>query len=252
MQILNKSKTLEEFKKYIKGKNFQPNNPYRLIIHHTWKPTEKDWNGQTTIDGLKKYYENKGWSAGPHIFIAPDGIWLFTDMKYQGIHAGEGNYRSIGIEVVGNYDGAKWSGKIKEQAIGVIKALVDELKIKDENLCFHRDFSSKTCPGSAIKKEWILERLHKPEIVSNPEKIDTNLQNTAPVSPPNTNEAASCTTEPLTPVVEPPVAPREIPELGFEIHEDGAVTNITNSNQNIWDKLLNELKNLLNWLKSLR
>lgn len=234
MQILNKRKTLEGFKKYIKGKNFQPNNPYRLILHHTWKPTEKDWNGQTTINALKKYYEGLGWSAGPHIFIAPDGIWLFTDMKYQGIHAGEGNYRSIGIEVVGNYDGAKWSGKIKEQAIGVIKALMDELKIKDENLCFHRDFSSKTCPGKAITKEWILEKIK------------------APVSPPNTNEAASCTTEPLTPVVEPPVAPRAIPELGFEIHEDGAVTNITNSNQNIWDKLLNELKNLLEWLKSLK
>lgn len=242
MKIVNKKLNLKEFKKYIKGKNFQPNNPYRLVIHHTWKPTEKDWNGQKTIDGLKKYYESLGWNGnGPHIFVAPDGIWLFTDMKYQGTHAGEGNYRSIGIEVVGNYDGAKWSGKIKEQAIGVIKALMDELKIKDENLCFHRDFSYKTCPGSAIKKEWILELVHKPEIVSNPEKIDTNLQNIAPVSPPETNEATSCTPEPQTPNTEPPVASESIlqDEPDLQTHPIEVNTNL-----NIWEKLLSLLKEL--------
>jgi N-acetylmuramoyl-L-alanine amidase CwlA len=223
MKIVNKKLNLEEFKKYIKGKNFQPNNPYRLVIHHTWKPTEKDWNGQKTIDGLKKYYESLGWTSAPHLFVAPDGIWLFTDMKYQGTHAGEGNYRSIGIEVVGNYDGAKWSGKIKEQAIGVIKALMDELKIKDENLCFHRDFSYKTCPGSAIKKEWILEKIK------------------APVSPPKTEEAITPIPEPQTPVTEHPVASESIlqDEPDLQTHPIEVNTNL-----NIWEKLLSLLKEL--------
>lgn len=143
MKIVNKRLTLDEFKKYIENKEFYPNMPCRLVIHHTWKPTEKDWNGQKTIDGLKKYYEGKGWVSGPHVFIAPDGIWLFTDMKYQGTHAGEGNYRSIGIEVVGNYDGAKWSGKIKEQALGVIDALLNELNLGTDAIHFHREYCKK-------------------------------------------------------------------------------------------------------------
>jgi N-acetylmuramoyl-L-alanine amidase CwlA len=160
MNILNKKLSLAEFEKYIKGKDFAPNNPCKLVIHHTWKPTEQDWKGATTILALKKFYEGKEWSAGPHLFVAPDGIWLFTDMNTQGIHAGVGNYRSIGIEVVGNYDGAKWSGQIKDLAFGVIKALKAELEILDENICFHRDYNVyKTCPGTAITKKWILEKL---------------------------------------------------------------------------------------------
>jgi hypothetical protein len=124
---------------------------------------------------------------------------------------------------VGNYDGAKWSGKIKEQAIGVIKALMDELKIKDENLCFHRDFSYKTCPGSAIKKEWILEKIK------------------APVSPPKTEEAITPIPEPQTPVTEHPVASESIlqDEPDLQTHPIEVNTNL-----NIWEKLLSLLKEL--------
>jgi len=141
---IKKCLTLEQFKKYIRGKEFYPNMPYRLVLHHTFRPTEKDWSGKKTIDALDKYYRGLGWNGnGPHIFIAPDGIWLFTDMKYQGTHAGEGNYRSIGIEVVGNYDGAKWSGKIKEQALGVIDALLNELNLGTDAIHFHREYCKK-------------------------------------------------------------------------------------------------------------
>jgi len=166
MKIVNKKLTLDEFRKYVKKKDFGSLPPTFLCLHHTWKPTEKDWNGQKTIDGLKRYYEGKGWSAGPHLFIAPDGIWLFTDMYDVGIHAGEGNGSlktgySIGIEVVGNYDGAKWTGVIKEQTLGVIDCLLEKLKIPESKITFHSDFSSKTCPGAAIKKPWVIEQLHK-------------------------------------------------------------------------------------------
>jgi len=160
MKILKKLLTLDEFKKYIKGKDFYPNRPNKLIIHHTWKPVQSTWNGAKTIDGLKKYYEGKGWSNGPHIFVAPDGIWLFTDMKQQGIHAGDGNYRSIGIEVVGNYDGAKWTGSIKRNALGVIDSLMKELDLDYLDLYPHRFYNkTKTCPGKAIAMKWIEEKI---------------------------------------------------------------------------------------------
>ena len=160
MKIVNKCLTLDEFKKYIKGKSFEPNDPNKLLIHHTFRPVQSTWNGSTTIQGLKKYYEGKGWDSAPHIFIAPDGIWLFTDMKYQGIHAGEGNYRSIGIEVVGNYDGAVWTGSIKRNTLGVILALVDELGLEImKDIRFHREFSKKSCPGKSITKDWLYEKL---------------------------------------------------------------------------------------------
>lgn len=161
MKILSKKLNTEEFKKYIEGKNFKPNDPNKLVIHHTYKPTEKTWAGLKTIDALDKYYRGLGWNGlGPHIFVAPDGIWLFTDMSQQGTHAGVGNYRSIGIEVVGNYDGAKWTGEIKRQTLSVINDLVDELNLKMEDIRFHSEFNkSKSCPGWAITKEWLEDKL---------------------------------------------------------------------------------------------
>ena len=53
------------------------------MIHHTWKPTKETWAGQRSIDSLKKYYEKKGWPAGPHIFVAEDGINQLEKVRQQ-------------------------------------------------------------------------------------------------------------------------------------------------------------------------
>jgi N-acetylmuramoyl-L-alanine amidase CwlA len=170
MNILAKKLSLEEFKSYVKAYDFGKIKPSSLVVHHTWKPTKSDWNGAITIAGLKRFYENKGWNAGPHLFIAEDGIWLFTPMNAVGIHAGAGNatYRlgrlqnySIGIEVVGDYDLERWSGETLKNALGAIKSLTDELNIANESIFFHRDFSSKSCPGHAITKDWLAAELAK-------------------------------------------------------------------------------------------
>jgi len=197
MKILQKCLTLDEFKKYIKGKSFEPNQPNKLLIHHTWKPTQDTWNGATTIEGLKKYYEGKGWSRGPHIFIAPDGIWLFTDMKQQGIHAGEGNYRSIGIEVVGNYDGAVWTGSIKRNTLGVILALVDELGLEImKDIRFHREFSKKSCPGKSITKDWLYEKLEN--YAEEYESVQERLPDVGKTIEDNTNSTITAPVEVVT------------------------------------------------------
>jgi N-acetylmuramoyl-L-alanine amidase CwlA len=184
MQILNKKLTKNEFLTYITNKNFGTIPPTKMVIHHTWKPTLETWNGQASINGLKNYYEGLGWPVGPHIFIAPDGIWLFTDMNEVGIHAGAGNatwtkngrdytgysYRgaklkdySIGIEVVGDYDEKVWEGEILEQALFVITTLKRRLGITLQDVKFHRDFSPKTCPGNAITRNWFEKKVQEYE-----------------------------------------------------------------------------------------
>lgn len=197
MEILNKRLSIEEFKAYVSKKNFGSVPPNSLVIHHTFSPTEKQWSGQRNINGLKAYYESKGWSAGPHLFIGEDGIWLFTDMSEVGIHAGTGNATwkdkktgtiwkgygedfekntllecSIGIEVVGNYDSKVWQGKTKENTIQAILALCDTLKIKKEKIYFHRDFQPKSCPGTAITKAWLIKELDKVAGTTTPIKED--------------------------------------------------------------------------------
>ena len=176
MKIVNKKLSIKEFEKYVAKKDFGTLPPTFLVIHHTYRPTVKTWNGSRTIQGLKTFYEAKGWSAGPHLFIAEDGIWLFTDMYDVGIHAGTGNGTlksgySIGIEVVGNYDNKVWSGKTKENTLAVVKALQGRLNITKEEIHFHRDYSAKSCPGHAITKKWLFNQLNATMY-----KIDSKLR----------------------------------------------------------------------------
>ena len=149
MKIVNKKLSIKEFEKYVAKKDFGTLPPTFLVIHHTYRPTVKTWNGSRTIQGLKTFYEDKGWSAGPHLFIAEDGIWLFTDMYDVGIHAGAGNGTlksgySIGIEVVGNYDNKVWEGETYKNTVGAIKALQEKLNIPDKEIMFHRDYRLKS------------------------------------------------------------------------------------------------------------
>ena len=164
MKIINKRLSLAEFETYVNKKDFGRLPPTFLILHHTWKPTAAQWKGQKSIDGLKNYYEGKGWTSAAHLFISDDGIWLFTDMYDVGIHAGAGNGTaktgySVGIEVVGDYDKEVWSGETKKNTVGAIKVLLTKLNIPESKIMFHRDFSPKTCPGTAITKEWVINQL---------------------------------------------------------------------------------------------
>ncbi|MBU1017743.1 peptidoglycan recognition protein family protein [Patescibacteria group bacterium] len=192
MEIINKRLTLHEFRDYIKGYYFGSLPANKLVIHHTWRPTRESWQGEQTIAGLKNYYEGKGWKVGSHLFIADDGIWLFTPMQKNGIHAGSLNLRSIGIEVVGNYNVEKWSGETKTNALGAIKVLMERLGLTENDLFFHRDVSSKSCPGWAITKEWLFKELTvfrlKPRIPTADSASLEALSAPTPVSPPSDSD----------------------------------------------------------------
>ena len=166
---------LAEFDKYIKTLIF-PNKRTSIYLHHTWRPTPETWAGKSTIDAMKRTYETYqwtdssgrihiGWTKGPHLFIAQDGIWLFYDITKDGWHAGgDYNVGSIGVEMVGNYDVGLPSGKILSNTLAALAVLHRHLGLNPDNLKFHRDVSQKTCPGLRVTKPWIIP-LIKAEIV---------------------------------------------------------------------------------------
>lgn len=183
IHIINRCLTLHEFKDYVSVYDFGSRPAKKLVIHHTWRPTKERWAGVRSIQGLKTYYEGKGWPAGPHLFIAEDGIWLFSPMNQDGIHATSLNPGSIGIEVVGDYDQEVWSGRTKENALGSLKLLTSKLNLKETDIYFHRDVSSKTCPGTSITKEWLIAEVKQfrflPQI---PKSVPSGILNiSAPV-----------------------------------------------------------------------
>ncbi|OAN44251.1 N-acetylmuramoyl-L-alanine amidase [Chloroflexus islandicus] len=161
--FINRMLTIAEWREYVAKYDFGRLAPSRLVLHHTYRPDETTWRGLTTMRGIQKFYAGKGWTAGPHIFTGPDGIWLATPMSQIGIHAGTGNgslaqgWYSIGLEMVGYFDKVLPSGKVWEHSVAVMGELSRRLKIPPRQLIsFHRDYTNqKSCPGWAVTKEWV-------------------------------------------------------------------------------------------------
>ena len=167
MEIDGRVMTVDEFVRYVEELEISPPLPTRIFLHHTWRPTQEGWRGLDSILSMKGYYErqlwedsqgrlHEGWTAGPHLFIADDGIWLFSDLGYDGVGVYGHNYRSRHIEMVGNYDEKLPGGATLENTIAALGILHERLGLDIKKLDFHRDFSSKSCPGWAVEKDWII------------------------------------------------------------------------------------------------
>ena len=137
-----------------------------ICVHHTFSPTAAQWHGATTMNGLRKYYREdvqwrdskgnlqRGWSAAPHIFNAPDGFWIGTPVNEIGIHAGAFNSSFIGIETVGNFDNQPMPDKTRHDLFELIIALFQWKGIQTvsiDTVRGHRECGSpKSCPGRMI------------------------------------------------------------------------------------------------------
>lgn len=80
----------------------------RYVFHNTYRPDKTQWGGSENMRTLGKFYQDKGWSAGPNLFVASgtkhDGVYIGTPLHLPGIHAGACNDDGIGVEHVGDFD----------------------------------------------------------------------------------------------------------------------------------------------------
>ena len=162
MEIINKLLSQKEFKEYINQKKItRPID--KIILHHTHCTLEEWQGGERSIEYYKDLYEQKGWATGPHIFVAPEGIWLFTDINTQGTHANKGNKGSVGIEMVGRYNKKVPTGKGWEDTKFALKTLMKKLRIVLGDIHLHREYNKqKFCPGRSVTTQWLKSELgHK-------------------------------------------------------------------------------------------
>lgn len=146
-----------------------------VTVHHTAYPDLAMRPQGFTIQhmrNLQSYYQNDmGWKAGPHLFTDDDEILGLSPLTAPGTHAKSFNSSSIGVEMLGSYDkGADdpHSGrgqKVLNTSFHCVAALLTKLRLQpnDDTILFHRDDprTSKTCPGSAIDKDWFIANVQK-------------------------------------------------------------------------------------------
>lgn len=168
--FINKLLTHQQFQEYIHQYDFGTVPPTKLVLHHTYEPTLEDWNGLKSMLGMQRHYAGLGWSAGPHIYAAPDGIWLATPMYDVGVHANACNgsvaegWYSIGLEMVGRYDNVLPSGEVWKNALCVMDGFytVRGLPITGLSLLLHRECNKqKSCPGWSVTKDWVMDEIMK-------------------------------------------------------------------------------------------
>lgn len=162
--------TVSEFETYL-GTLEKPAWCDSICFHHTGVPSlEQRPSGLTAqhLENIRYYYETtKKWSSAPHLFIDDDQCWGMCSLLNKGVHAKSFNSRSIGMEVLGNYnEEAPNTGRGADCwaiAFGVGRALLKWLDLEADatTVFFHRDDpkTDKQCPGSKVEKSWVLENL---------------------------------------------------------------------------------------------
>jgi hypothetical protein len=163
--------TAESFEQYLKSVS-KPAWCNAICLHHTAVPSlQMRPKGllMQHIHNMKDGYVQKGWKSGPHLYIDEDQIYAMSPLTEKGVHAVSFNSNSIGIEVLGDYDAEDpftgrglqcWQLAAKTTAL-----LLNWLgaKMNESTILFHRDDpkTSKTCPGSKIKKQWFMDLINK-------------------------------------------------------------------------------------------
>lgn len=128
----------------------------KIVFHHTSSPVES-WQNSGSMIHYWQLYTSRGWQAGPHLFIAPSGIWLFSPIDKDGRGApGDGNKNSIHIEIVGRYfDCAPTDQRICFNLALTTYLLIKKFKLKYNNLHNHFEYDPYAHETKFITGPWV-------------------------------------------------------------------------------------------------
>ena len=138
-------------------------HPQFVVVHNTYIPKLADWHkvpGLTRMQNFQSYYrDTQHWSAGPHLFVADDLIWVFTPLDTPGVHSPSWNAVSWGVELVGDYSVEPFSAAVQSNAASALAALHALAGIDPDSLRLHKEdpkTTHKNCPGANIAKNEVI------------------------------------------------------------------------------------------------
>lgn len=147
-------------------------SPNKIVLHNTAAPNQKQWLASPVypnrMKGLTGYFrDNNKWHAGPHLFVDPEGIWLFAPLNVKGVHSPSFNSSAWGIEMVGDYDKEPFDkgfgAKVRDNAVWAMAVLLHHIHqpVTVRTILLHKEDPKTThaCPGKNVKKDDILMRV---------------------------------------------------------------------------------------------
>lgn len=180
--IVGKLFSAEQFDAYIDGLSFDLWRPRFVVCHNTSAPDLKIFNGwqqrkppvtpEQWARNLEGYYrDQQKWSAGPHLFVTPLGILVFTPLNAAGTHSPSWNSISWGVETVGEFQRETFAGPVRDNliaALGILHAKAGLQLVPYQRgvrgLHFHREdpkTTHKTCPGKNMDKAKLISDVQR-------------------------------------------------------------------------------------------
>jgi len=164
--IVAKGFRTDEFRRYVASLAFQSWRPTFIVVHNTSAPRLSQWHtvpGEQRMRNLESFYrDEKGWSAGPHLFVADDLIWVFTPLIVPGVHSPSWNGVSWGVEMVGEYEEEPFNPAVEQNTIDALAVLHASRGISPDTIKFHKEdprTTHKTCPGKHVDKAELIARV---------------------------------------------------------------------------------------------
>lgn len=130
----------------------------QLCVHNTYIPNETQWRGLASMRGMRSTYIGKGWTAGPHLYLAAEclnpndrGIWQMTPLGSVGIHAGNCNSHAIGIENVADWQAREPTEAQYSLLMDVLSAFCRAWSLGADDVVVHKEcMPGRTCPGQHL------------------------------------------------------------------------------------------------------
>ncbi len=164
--IVGQGFSAQDFNAYLATLTFTGWRPQFVVLHNTFIPKLSQWHqvsGQRRMQGLQSYYRDQmHWSAGPHLFIANDLIWVFTPLTTSGIHSPSWNAISWGVEMVGDYSSEPFGPAVRNNAVSALASLHQLVGLDPNTLHFHKEdpnTTHKECPGKNVVKADMIQAI---------------------------------------------------------------------------------------------
>lgn len=170
----NEAYDQERFAAYVQTIQWLGWRPSKIVWHNTAAPSLKQWiksakedaekglvPGISRMKSLENFYEkNRGWNGGPHLFIAPDYIWVANPLTHRGTHSPSFNPIAIGIEMIGDYsveDDDSGAGlAVRRNTVFATAVLCEALGLDPfRSILLHKE-DRKTdhdCPGKDVAED---------------------------------------------------------------------------------------------------